>query len=133
LLDLQRLQRFQTLVTLAQTVEKGQPIVMADVTIVLRPTRHFRKKITKSNALERDLQEQFNVNPISKRKMETTFERKRRKERLPPTKQILVRASQEDKEEDLTEHTVPDGLTWWQRNALNTGKVDCNLYTVEQD
>jgi hypothetical protein len=45
----------------------------------------------------------------------------------------LARARELEEEEELSERTPPDGLTWWQRNDLFNQTDDCRLYTINQD
>jgi hypothetical protein len=66
----------------------------------------------KINALEREIKEQFSVNPFTKRQRESTFEKQRQKERLPPTKELLVKAREFEEKEEPSESTRRDGLTW---------------------
>jgi hypothetical protein len=72
------------------------------------------------------------LNPFNQRKKDTAFEKQRRKKRLPPTKELLAKARESEEEEETSERYVPDGLTWWKRNALTNYKDDCRLYTVNR-
>jgi hypothetical protein len=105
---------------------------MADVTIVLRPTKRLKKKIMKSTLLK-EIFKNNSMSILSPRGRRKLRFKERDAKKDNQKEQVLVGASQIDEEEDSTEHTVPDRLTWWQQNALSTGKDNCKVYTVQHD